>query len=512
MVSTGLFPTQEMYREAMLADAQLGGQVHGVVAIDPDINDVAAVRSLSSGSLFDSEKLSGAYGGHYVWVPRYSDSRRVEDRGFRVRYISVFDPPESGTYRLRFYGIGESPTIAAISPASTVQAACRSISADLADLEVRASSDDGQLIFYHQFRVSMGSTAGEILSNGGIGVVSVNRDFSQPLTAGERWCMSAKMPFDDEDEMAGSHTCIKLALSDILIPDLFPVTPDRAANARPHTFPLADLASFIRPEDIIGYYAPTNWLFQAVIVPPVSGSYSLMTTGWGGTNTTPMLLPYTAEGATIEAALREVPLWSGVTVSPQGPGSSFTIELRSMYAAWILEPSAGYVASSFNHRINEPLAVSIAPYYRGDAEASTLTDPGYTEGQTWFVHFKRRAISRVCPQTYPRKANGTLDRSQHPIPGTEWIDSLTGPSNDLDQCVPPVDQVAPLAIRYAYAALAAASPRGEAEPWTVAGRLQAAVAAGKVVYGPIQRRGSSIGPHSGTWALTGQKGVDFWWP
>lgn len=510
--SPPIFATRAAYREQVLSDSLLGGQQVGVVSVDALLNDTQAVRSLISGKLYDSEKLSGAYGGQYVFVPRYGDTRRVEDRGFRVRYISVFRPPESGTYRLRFYGFGESATLASSSSASSVQHACRQIAPELIDLEVRASSVPGELTFTQPFRVSLGSTAGEIISNGGVGVCIVSRDFSQPLMAGEAWCMSAKIPFDDEDETIGVHTCINLALDDFLIADLLPVTASEPADQRDRLIHLADLPVPIHPEDITGYYAPTRWMAEITFRPPSAGSYTLSTVGWNGQMPILSPLAYNADGLAIQTALREVPLWALANVTPQGPASSYVISLDSMYAQWGMLTTFGKIDSVENRRRYDPLAVAIPPYYRGDAEQSTIVDPGYAPGETWFIAYRRRASTRICPQTYPIKADGTFDKAARPILGTQWIDSSSGLQNDLDMAVPTAQEIAEIALKYCYAAIAAASPRGEGDVWAAAAQKQASLAAGKTVFGPVRKRGTQVPQTTGTWSSVGQKGLDFWLP
>jgi hypothetical protein len=152
------------------------------------------------------------------------------------------------------------------------------------------------------------------------------------------------------------------------------------------------------------------------------------------------------------------------------------------------------------------------PYFRQDSNEATLSDPGYEEGASWFVGVRRRAITRVCPQTYPLRADGTLNMDADPIPGTEWIDSGTGLVNDLDQTFVTVGKVVPAAFRYCLAAIASSAQGGDQARWEAKGREAAMAAAAGMVYGRIQPRGNQAGRGGAGWVPLGNKAAGFFAP
>lgn len=503
------FPTLAEYRAPILRD--IGGVIEGTVSLDPDITDFDAARSLISSRLYDNEKLSGAFGGEYTWVPRHGDSRRIEDRGYRVRYMTVIQPPDSGTYKIQFYGYGETRDIPASLPAANVQAIIRALDPeDLGTVDV-VKNPDGTLSIDLKQRIGLGVTAGAVLGQSGVGICLMSRDFSQPLRRGVKWYLSPKIPFETEDGVTGVHACINQALNDVIIPDLFPIWFTLPQGQRPRSVSLRDWAPWLLPEQITGFYAPTDWQMTTVFQPPVSGTYTLTLQSWQqfGPFVTP--LAYNASGAAIEASLRTIPGVQDIFVSPSASASSYTITWRTMFHNTRVVPSAGFVLSSRNDRMHDPFRTILQPSYLGDFETPTLLDPGYDAGHTWFVAVDRPGGSRVCPQTYPLRADGTLDTTKDPIKGTQWVESTSGLMNDLDQAYPPVEKVYLAGLRYAYGSIAAASPQGEQDAWLKKGQMAAAQAAGRIVYGPIKKRGGGQAPG---WPGAGiqQKGIDFWLP
>ena len=455
------------------------------VDMDPEVLDRDAARSIISAKLFDSEYLSGAYGGTYVWVPRWSDSRRIEDRGYRVRFASIFEPPTSGSFRLQVFGYGETEAMPWQTSSSTIEDALNAIDPDLADLEVEAHPS-GHII-HLPFRAGLGSTAGRFVGQGGVGICLVNRDFSRPLAQGDRVLLSPRIPFGDEDNIQGVHTCINMALADITIPDLLPVVSDLPRSSRGSVLPLSSVAPWLEEDAIIGFYSPTDWLSISTFVPPTTGTYTfLVETATVRGPSAP--LAYNATGAQIEAALNAI--WSPFrfAVEPSAAAPSYRIGLRTMHHQARVTPSAGNITAYKSERLRDPFPISLTPHYQGDYEANTLSDPGYAEDQTWFVAARRRAHQRICPQTYPRNAKGALDTTKAPIKGTEWIESVTGLVNDLDQALPEPQKVVPAALRYCFLSLAAASPLGEEEQWLEMARKSAGQSAAKLIYGVQERR------------------------
>jgi len=483
--------------------------MRGTVTLDPDLTDRDAARSLISAKLYDDEKLSGAFGSQYVWVPRWSDQRRTLTRGYRVRYATVFTPPLEGSYRLQFYGYGQTRELPAATGPATVEREVHELDPDLADVEVE--SDPLGLLLHLPFRIGIGSTAGQMVAQGGVGICLVSRDFSVPLRKGTRYLISPRMPFETEDELTGLHECINLALADIRETDLLPVASDLPASQRSGVIRLADIAPWLESEAVLGFYAPTEWLSVTTFRPPTSGTYVLQphtALEWASTPT-----PFTpsSTGAEIESALRAVAATALIRVEPQGVASEYQIMWQSMYHRAIVTASAGAVTAYRSDRLRDPYPTTILPTFRADFEAGTFSDPGYAEDQSWFVQCRRPTYTRICPQTYPRRSDGQLDTSKEPIPGTVWVESVSGLVHDLDQARPSVEKVAPAALRYACLALAAVAPAGEAQRWEQMAARTATSAAARVIYGKQSRRPGADGRRS-AWPPLGGKADWFFRP
>lgn len=495
----------------------LGGY-YGTVDADPDILDPDGARSLISSKLYDGEKLSNAYGGHYFWIPKYSDNRRAETRGYRVRFSTVFEPPRTGTYTLSFYGYGSTIEIPSGTFSDSLEQAIREVHPDLGSAEVFDNAD-GTLEIQLLQRIGMGSSSGRLRSNGGLGVIVMNRDFSQPLRKGTQWWASPSIPFETADGITGINVCINDALYDIMEDDLIPIEsigiPGQTRDRVVHLF---SLYPWLQPEMIVGYYAPTEWESVITFYPPKAGTYqvSLQTSVPYGPNVTP--LPYNASGAALESALRSISAVpqnaanGQVVVSPQGVASVYTITWRTQHHRATIVPTKGVVARVDSRRLRDPYVSSLLPFFRKDSNEPTLGDPGYEEGVSWFVGVRRRAITRICPQTYPLKADGTLDTDADPILGTEWIDSTNGLVNDLDQTFVPISRVVAPAFRYCLASIAASAQGGDQARWESKGHEAAVVAAAGLVYGPIQPRGNRAGRGGPGWPPLGNKAAGFFAP
>jgi hypothetical protein len=484
------------YRDWVLKDE--GGQLgvtEGFVDLNPDTMDRDAARSIISAKLFDTEYLSGAYGGSYFWIPRWSDSRRAEERGYRVRYVAIFEPPEEGSYRVQAFGYGETRSIPRSASAASLQTELRQIHEDLADIDV-VTHAGGFLIHLPQ-RLGLGSTAGRFIAQGGVATVLLNRDLTQALRQGDKWIMSPRIPFETMDNIQGLHDCINMALADIVIPDMLPVVSSLPRSRRSSIVAMSDIASWLNHKQITGFYAPTDWISVSRFVPPASGNYTFTAQTaleWGPTVAS---LSYSSSGAQIEAALSAIVGSNKIAVEPQGVASSYQIGWRTMHHEARLYPSAGAITEYKSERLRDPFPITINPYHRTDFEASSLSDPGYPEDQTWFVEVRRRAHQRICPQTWPRKADGSLNRSAPPILGNEWVESSAGLVNDLDQALPTAQEVRPGALRYAFLALAASSPQGEEARWLELARRAGVQTAAQVIYGRMESQGSRQGTLAG---------------
>jgi hypothetical protein len=510
-------PTLDEVRTALLAyeGGYLGG-FEGTVDADPELTDPDAARTLISGSLFDGEKMSNAYGGMYFWIPRYSDGRRAEARGYRVRYTTVFEPPETGNFVLRFYGFGETMEQPVGAPAESVQAAISDISADLADVEVLQSDDGNAYLIHLPSRIGMGSSTGRLRSQGGLGLILMNRDFSQPLMRGERWCGSPMIPFDNEDGMTGLHGCINNALDEIIIDDLYPIAATSPSAGRSRAIQIWGLTPWLRPEMITGYFAPTDWRATITFMPPSSGVYTVaLKTSLTYDPSAP--LAYNATGAQLEAALRAsvgLPAASSpqsIRVSPQSAASSYTITWHTQHHEATIVPSAGIITGYESIQLREPYPLTMTPWYHADGNQPLLTDPGYEEGASWFVKVRRRAKTKVAPQTYPRKANGQLDTAAAPILGSQWVETDTGLVNDLDQTFVPTELILPSAFRYTLAQIAANSMGGDQARFERDGHNAAVSAAAGLIYGPMERRGNKVGRGLG-WPALGNKAAPYFLP
>lgn len=498
-------PSLYDYRTATLQEE---GGVLGVMAaaitLDPDPADRDAARSVISARLYDDEKLSGAHGGQYVWAPKWSDQRRTIQRGYRVRYATIYAPPPDGVYALTFYGYGSTHDLPSSSSPATVQAEIRRIHEDLLDIEVEA--DPLGLLFHLPSRIGVGATAGRMVAAGGVGINLVNRDFSQPLAKGDLVLLSPRIPFETEDELLGLHDCINLALSDIREPDLLPIVSGLAASARPSVVRLSDIAPWLEADMVTGFYAPTNWTSVTRFRPPASGTYLLQPVTAVDWSPIPTPLPYNATGAEIEAALQAVVGQAGLRVSPLGAAVEFDITWKTLHHQATVVASCGHIVGYTSDRWRDPYSASIAPSFTGDFEAATFSDPGYAADHSWFVGCRRPASTRICPQTYPRRSDGSLDLMADPIPGTMWLESVRGLQHDFDQARPPVEVVAPAALRYACLALANVAPAGEAARWEALASRSAMVAASRVVYGKQSRRRLST---VRSWPPLGEKSLPF---
>jgi hypothetical protein len=494
------------YRSAVLKEeGGVLGVMGGTVTLDPEIADTNAARSLISAKLYDDEKLSGAFGSQYVWIPRYSDQRRTLIRGYRTRFASIFAPPESGSYRLQFFGYGQTRELAASSSAASIEAAVHEIAPALSGVDV--TTDPLGMLIDLDFRIGIGCTAGQMVAQGGVGICLVSRDFSTALRKGTRWLLSPRIPFETEDEVLGLHECVNLALADIRETDLLPVASALPFHQRPKVVRLTDIAPWLEPEMVLGFFAPTDWVSVTGFRPPTSGTYQLQPHTARPWPLTPTPLPYNASGTDIKMALQALLGTSMIHVTPETVAPEYQIIWESMYHRALITSTAGYVVGYSSERLRDPYAAAIVPSHLADFESSTFGDPGYAEDQSWFISCQRPAYTRICPQTYPRKADGSLDTSREPIPGTVWVESTTGLINDFDQARPSIEKVAPAALRYACLALAAVAPAGEATRWEQMAARSATVAASRVVYGKQSRR--SLGsPTIRSWPpLDGSRGI-----
>jgi hypothetical protein len=480
-------PTLFDYRQGALEEeGGVLGVTRGTVTLDPDIADRDAARSLIAARLFDDEKLSAAYGSQYVWIPRTSDQRRTLMRGYRLRYVSVFAPPDDGSYRLQFFGYGQTRELPYSSSARTVEQEIRKLSPDLASVEVE-TDPLGLAIYLATMRIGIGATRGRMIAQGGVGVSLVNRDFSTPLKKGTPFLMSPRIPFETEDELLGLHNCINLALSDITEPDLVPVTASLPSSQRSGVVRLVDVAPWATPDMVLGFYAPTDWLSITTFRPPTSGTYLLrpQTSIPWLTIATP--LAYNASGLEIETALAAL-VGPRVRVVPEGVATEYQIGWRTQHYEATVTASSGSIVAYQSNRLRQPYPCTVAPGYQRDFEAGTFSEPGYPEDQTWFIELLRPASTRICPQVWPRRRDGSYDYSQDPLPGEYWVDSVTGLVHDLDQAMPPVSQVAPAALRYACLAIANVVPAGESQRWEALAQRSAMHAAARVVYGKQRPR------------------------
>lgn len=480
--------------------------MRGIVSLNPDLFDRDAARSVVSSKLYDDEKLSGAYGAQYIWIPRNSDQRRTLQRGYRVRFVSLYAPPTEGSYRLQFYGYGQTRELPYSSSARAVETEIRKIHEDLVGIDVEADPM-GLAIILHNARIGVGVTAGRLLAQGGVGVCLVNRDFSQPLKSGTTFLMSPRIPFETEDELLGLHNCINLALADITTADLVPVASAVPSAQRSSVLRLREIAPWATPEMVLGFYAPTDWVSVTRFRPPTSGTYFLcpvMAARWG---TTIDPLSYSASGADIQNALRMVVggRYPNLRVLPSGVATEYDITWQTLYHEATFETTAGAIVKYQSNRLRQPYPMSIVPGYQRDFEAGTFTDPGYAEDQSWFIEFDRPTSTKICPQVWPRKRDGSYDYSQDPLPGDYWVDSTVGLVHDFDQAEPPVSEVAPAALRYACLAIANVAPSGEAQRWEALAQRSAMHAASKVVYGPQRsralRKNTGYPPLEKSWAF-----------
>lgn len=502
-------------RDGLLAyeGGYLGG-FKGLVDADPELTDTEAARSLISAKLYDGEKMSNAYGGMYFWVPRYSDGRRAEARGYRVRYITIFEPPPSGQFVLRFYGFGETIEQPVGAPAESIQSAIHEVSEDLVDVEV-SQDDEGDYLIHLPSKIGMGSSSGRLRSAGGLGIVQMNRDFSQPLPKETLWYGSPLIPFDNEDGMTGLHGCINEALETIVIDDMYPIASVGAAASRDRAIQISGLTPWLTADKITGYFAPTDWRAVITYMPPSSGVYTVAPKTVYTYDPSPPLA-YNATGAQLEAALRAMNLpavtsTQNITVSPQGAASTYVITWISQHHEATIVPSAGLIVDYSSAWLRPPYGLTLVPWFQANSHQPVITDPGFPEGASWFIGNRRSARSKICPQTYPRKANGQLDVAADPIPGTQWVESDTGLEHDLDQTFVQVERVVPTAFRYVLAQIAANSLGGDQQRFDRDGHNAAVNAAAGLLYGPMTPRGNKVGRGYG-WPPMGQKAAPFFLP
>lgn len=293
---------------------KLGGFNTGLVSIAPDASDNLAQRSILSSKLFDAEKGSKGFAGHFAWIGKYKDERRVRENGYRSLPYVVYTPPTSGTYTITAYGYGTSSSLAYNASTEDIATALQAIGQGLGSLSVSGGSGDPIVIALPDI-IDVEISAGEVLSTGGIGAVEVNRAFTKALQIGDEWEIHAKLPVEDGDEVQGLNWCINFAARKLTTIDKFPITPVRNSLGTKTFLGLSGESWLFDKKQIIGVYQPTEWEVIATFTPPDSSTYTL-SVDIGSDLFTTSALAYDATNSEISDALSAAV--TGITLSVSG--------------------------------------------------------------------------------------------------------------------------------------------------------------------------------------------------
>jgi hypothetical protein len=464
---------------------KLGGFYRSTVSLNPDISDSLAQRSILSGELFDLDKGSKGFANHFVWVGKYGDQRRVRENGYRSLAYSVYTPPASGTYTLAFYGYGTTTPLAFNADVATIATAIAAASPNLTAVTVSLQGTD--ILLGLPDTIDMEISAGTMNVQGGVGAIEVNRSFTRALRTGDEFEIHSKIPVTDQDDLQGINTFINMALARAWFIDRFPITPGRNARGV-HTFHgLSGYNWLTSPKQIIAVYEPTDWSLVGTLTPPASDTFTIsLTLGTGVYSTSS--IAFNATGAEIQEALDAALVGSGVTVtvSPTTPNATYTLTINTTrYASISFSTSAGTMVNA-RTMLTSPVRSGVGWNYQADGEAPYLDNYyGASEGDSFFVEAYRPGSTWKCPQ------------ASYGVLGTEWVATNDGLTDDYDQAVPPVEDVAAIAYAYLTKHLSLTGPQSETDYWKKEAKDAAAIAASIKLYDlPYQdkpRGGGMIG-------------------
>lgn len=471
------------YRQGL--GQKLSGFYRGTVSIGPDPLDQLAQRSVLSADLYDADKGSKGFADTFVWVGKYKNQRRIRENGYRSLAYTIYEPPTSGTYRLTFYGYGESVPIDFDATAEVIDAALPS---GLAAATVTIV--DGRVVIGLPDIIDTEISNGTMIVQGGIGALEANRGFTKALQPEDEFEISSKLPVADADHIQGLNTIINMALRKIWFIDRFPITPTTNSLGTRTFHGLTGYDWLTSKTQIIAIYNPTAWTMVARWTPPTSGTFT-MQLNMGGETFITNALDYTATASEIEAELERA---SGLVFDVDVDGSEFVITLeKTFYATPILTSSYGTPEVTVS-MLESPSRYSHTWNLQYDGESPYIDNLIGQEGYSFLVSAHRPSHTWIAPQT----AYGT--------PGSMWLPSNVGLVDDYDQAVPALEDVVTVAYAVACHQLSLTGPGNETEYWKREAKEADRVAAGVKLFDlPVDDK-----PRGGTGMSAGWGSKGYW--
>lgn len=455
---------------------KLGGFNSGTVSLAPDSTDALAQRSILSSKLYDADKGTKGFSGHFVWIGKYGDERRVRESGYRALPYVVYAPPTSGTYTLTAYGYGTTSSLAYNASTATVASAMSAIGNGIGTVSVTEDADGNYVVALSDI-IDVELSAGTVLASGSIGALEVNRAFTRALQIGDEWELHAKLPVEDSDEVQGLNWCINFAARKLFTIDKFPITPVRNVTGAQTYIGLTGESWLRDRKQIIAVYEPVEWEINATLTPPASGSFVLSIDNATATGTTGSL-DFAATGQDIQDELDGLGM-SGLTftVSPLTSAASYTITVeRTWYAQLEISTTSGTIAQTAT-MLQSPRLYPNVWNFGYDAEKPYLDNMYGQEGRSFLVEAVRQSHTWVCRQS----AYGTL--------GSIWSSSTDGLTDDYDQIDVLLDDIVAVAYAYACDQLASVGPGSDRGYWADEAKKAHRVAAGiKMFDMPIQEK------------------------
>ena len=452
---------------------KLGGFDSGTVSLSPDNTDSLAQRSILSSKLYDADRGNKGFAGHFAWVGRYRDERRVRENGYRSLPYVVYTPPSSGTYTITVYGYGETGDIEFDATNQEISDALQLIGQGLGTLTVSGGGADPILIALPDI-IDVEVSAGDVLASGGIGAIEVNRAFTRALQVGDAWETHAKLPVEDSDEVQGLNWIINYAARKLTIIDKFPITPVRNSGGVKNFIGLTGESWLSDKRQIIAVYQPTEWVSTTTLTPPDSGTYTL-TFDIATETLTTEAIDYDATGEEIQDALEDALEGFTVTVTPQDASESFVIAIeKTWYAQATLSASSG-TTSSTTGMFRSPSIYPNTWDFSYDAESPYMDNIYGKEGRSFLIEAYRQANTWVCPQ------------ASYGVLGSMWQSSEIGMVDDYDQISVSLDDIVAVAYAYACEQLSHVGPGTDRGVWADEAKKAHRVAAGIKMYDmPIQ--------------------------
>lgn len=441
------------------------------VSANPDTTDAAAQRKVISTDLYSIDKTLTALGQANLWVGSLNEGNKIRSNSYTAVAKAVLVEPTTSTYSLTFYGYGTTSTLdPSTTTSSTIQTAVRNVSVSLAAVTVTGSGPfvitlPSASITLELTRVGTPSdTTGSVTQ--GLASVEAIRPFTTALTRGTLVHLFAKYPADDRDGLVGMTTLVNQALARLWFIDQLHVH-STDTDSQQVSFSLDAYPWLKTRSQILRVYAPVRWKHTFSYTVPGSSHTLSLDVGYAANLTTGSLVGSATASAiqtAISDALSANDAVGTVTVTSNGSARTVTVE-DSQYADWALTVSTGAVVTTTRERMDD---LRFVDGYRLRFHGETLTlewDFPWQRGQTWFLEVYRPADTWTAAQT------------SYGVEGTTWATSTSGLTNDYDQCVPDLGEVASMAHYLACRQLALYGPGQESKFWRDEQRRAALIAA-----------------------------------